>query len=166
MNKIFSKISKQDIIFHILFMSFIWWILTKDDYRSWILGIPAIGLSLLLKGYIGPSAPLKLNLFEVIPFTIFFLKQSLLGGLDVIRRAFHPKCPLAPSFIQYQLKIKNAAAQIFFANTVSLLPGTLSANLKDLSVDIHVLDETLPNQNSLNLLESKVAVLFYEDISQ
>lgn len=164
MNKIFSKISNQNIVFHILFMSFVWWILTKDDYRSWILGVPAIALSLLIKAIISSSAQSRLNFFEIVPFAIFFLRQSLSGGLDVIRRAFHPACPLAPSFISYQFKIKNTAAQIFFANTVSMLPGTLSANLTDQYVDIHVLDEMLPNLENLNLLESRVAILFQEDI--
>ncbi|MCA9400576.1 MAG: Na+/H+ antiporter subunit E, partial [Candidatus Omnitrophica bacterium] len=112
-----------------------------------------------------PDARLKINIVQIFPFFLFFIHQSILGGWDVIRRAFHPSCPLAPGFIKYQLKVQDPTAQVFFANAISLLPGTFSADLDERSIAIHVLDETLPNVQSLKNLERKVAALFGEGIA-
>ncbi|MBE0509552.1 MAG: Na+/H+ antiporter subunit E [Chromatiales bacterium] len=42
-------------------------------------------------------------------FIPFFLLQSLLGGIDVARRAFHPRTPLSPTLIRYPLSLSESA---------------------------------------------------------
>jgi len=60
----------------------------------------------------------------------------------------------------YSLKLPIGPARIFFSNTVSLLPGTLSADLEEDRLTVHILDERLSLLESLQLLESLVAGLF------
>ena len=84
--------------------------------------------------------PVPFNWFEFVRFVPFFLMRSLLGGVDVAWRAFHPGMPIAPEFIEYPLRLPPGLARVFMANTVSLLPGTMSTEIGENCLTVHVLD--------------------------
>lgn len=141
-----------------------WLLLTKGAFSSLIIGVPAIILALIVNCTLPSLNTFKLSLPAIIPFLIFFTKQSLLGGLDVASRAFRKNMRISTTFIYYPFKMTNQIARLFFANTVSLLPGTLSADLDEDKALIHLLDEKLNNMENLRMLEVKVAALFGERI--
>lgn len=165
MTPMFRNLSKKYIIGHIVILTLVWWILTKDQYLSWILGIPAIIVSLIVKNYAQSGLNWSLNILQIPTFTIFFIRLSIMGGLDVIYRAIHPQRPLNPDFMDYPVSIKKTAAQVFFANAISLLPGTFTVDLKPQSFEIHVLDKNLANAEAIRSLEIKVARLFNENLA-
>jgi multicomponent Na+:H+ antiporter subunit E len=100
-------------------------------------------------------------------FLPFFLWQSLRGGIDVARRALHPRLPLAPLLLDYPLRLPDGPACTFLANTVSLLPGTLSADLENGCLTVHVLDGSQPDVSAeLQSLEALIADLFGVELSQ
>lgn len=158
------KLSFQRIILHIIAMSFIWWMLADGDHLSWFVGVPAIFLSLFVSAQMPPLQKWHIRITQIIPFFFYFLKQSLVSGGDVIKRAFHPQCPIDPGFLTYSTQIQNPIAFVFFANAISLLPGTFSASIKERQIEVHVLDVKLPNVENLQDLESKIAILFDEEI--
>ena len=86
--------------------------------------------------------------------------RSLLGGADVAWRAFHPGMPIAPDFIEYPLRLPPGLPQVFMANTVSLLPGTLSAALDRSVLKVHVLDSRRGVLTELETMERSVARMF------
>ena len=75
-------------------------------------------------------------------------------------RAFHPRMPIAPDLIEYPLRLPPGLAQVFMANTVSLLPGTLSAALERSVLKVHVLDGRKDFLTELESLEQSVARMF------
>lgn len=90
----------------------------------------------------------------------FFLIRSLLGGADVAWRAFHSGMPIAPDLIEYPLRLPPGLPQVFMANTVSLLPGTLSASLNQGIQKLHVLDGRNGVLAELEAVEQRVARMF------
>ena len=72
-------------------------------------------------------------------FSAFFLTQSVLGGIDVAKRALAPKLRLNPGFLDFSCAIRNPASRLLFVNCISLLPGTLSADLQGRALRIHYL---------------------------
>jgi len=90
----------------------------------------------------------------------FFLWRSLYGGVDVARRALHPRLPISPEMYHHRWRLPPGLPQVFMANTVSLLPGTLSAELGDEFLYVHVLDQTGAFASELMILEEYVAGLF------
>jgi multicomponent Na+:H+ antiporter subunit E len=102
----------------------------------------------------------QLRLTGLISFVPFFFWRSLCGSIDVARRALHPKMPLEPAFIDYSLSLPNGAPRLFMANVVSLLPGTLSAELLEGCLKVHVLDAKADVVGELQSLESRVAATF------
>ena len=93
------------------------------------------------------------------------VRESLRGGVDVALRALHPRLPLAPALLAYDLRLAPGLARIFMVNVVSLLPGTLSADLSGSGLSVHVLDRNLPVQHQLQALEQQVAMLFGVSLS-
>jgi multicomponent Na+:H+ antiporter subunit E len=84
------------------------------------------------------------------------------GSVDVAWRALHPRLPISPSLEEYALHLPSEGpARVFFANIVSLLPGTLSTELRNGSMMIHVLStEPVDAVTELRRLERKVGALF------
>lgn len=98
-----------------------------------------------------------IGLFRFVPF---FLWRSLKGGIDVARCALNPKLPLAPTLREYSFRLPPGPAQVFMANTVTLFPGTLSVDIGDARLLVHVLDEKGRFEAELDILERRVADLF------
>lgn len=92
----------------------------------------------------------------------FFVRESLLGGWDVARRALAPSLPLAPGIVPYPLTLPPGFPTALFAWLVSLTPGTASvcvdAHARVLLV--HALDTHLPVERSLSELEAHVERAF------
>ena len=93
----------------------------------------------------------------------FFLKASLISGLDVVRRAFHPRLLLQPDLIDYRLSLTTDVARVFMTDAVSLLPGTLSTHLVEANLTVHVLDRNSPVRGDLRALEKRVAAMLEAD---
>lgn len=136
----------------------IWWVLTDGNASSWWIGLPAVLLAVAASSALLP--PIPFVWYELLRFVPFFLMRSLLGGVDVAWRAFHPGMPIAPDLMEYRLQLPPGLPQVFMANTVSLLPGTLSAALDRSVLKVHVLDNRSSFQAELEALEQRVAEIF------
>ena len=75
-------------------------------------------------------------------------------------RAFHPAKPIAPDLIDYLIRLPPGLPQVFMANTISLLPGTLSATLDRGVLKVHVLDSRSDFLSELETVEQRVARMF------
>ncbi|MGB3212196.1 MAG: Na+/H+ antiporter subunit E [Desulforhopalus sp.] len=138
--------------------SLIWWVLTDGVTSSWWIGAPAVLLAIAAGTVL--QSPASFILHELLRFVPFFLLRSLLGGADVAWRAFHPTMPIAPGLVEYQLRLPPGLPQVFMANTVSLLPGTLSAGLNLNLLKVHVLDNRSNFLAELEAVEQRVARVF------
>lgn len=145
------------ICFVLMFL--LWLILTGGDFRTWWFGLLAAaiaaGASMLL-----PGERRSLSVTGLVRFVPFFVRQSLEGGFDVARRAFHPRMPIDPAIVSYSVRLPEGPASVFLAAVISLLPGTLTAELRDRLLLVHVLDVGLPVIEKLRTLEEKVGTLF------
>ncbi len=151
-----SRVLSRSIVF-----GFVWWMLGGGDPSSWWIGVPAVGLAVWFSLLLSPSwVRLRWSLGGLALFLPFFCLQSLRGGFDVSRRALHPRLPLHPCLVRYPFRLGETSARVFMANVVSLLPGTLSADVEGDVLIVHALDGGLPVEQQLHALESRVAHLF------
>ena len=141
-----------------LLFSIIWWILTDGSASSWWIGVPVVLLAVITSNASIP--PTRLVWVGFFRFAPFFFVRSLMGGADVAWRAFHPDLPIAPDLIEYPLRLPSGLPQVFMANTVSLLPGTLSADLDQSVLQVHVLDRRRDFVAELEAVEENVARVF------
>ena len=135
-----------------------WWILTDGALDSWLIGTPAVILATLVSVVLLP--PFSWSLPGLVRFVPFFLWRSLYGGVDVARRALQPALPISPRLFDHRWRLPPGLPRVLMANTVSLLPGTLSAELDKHHLRVHVLDQTGTYAAELALIEARVAGLF------
>lgn len=149
------------VVSRIFVFGFIWWTLGGGGPATWWLGLPAVAIAVAVSLLVThPSIRLRWSPGGLASFLPFFCLQSLRGGVDVAWRAFHPGLPIHPCLVHYPLRLRETPARVFMANVVSLLPGTLSADLEGDSLVVHALDGRLPVTEQLRALESRVARLF------
>lgn len=136
----------------------LWLLLSGGDYTSFLVAGPAVVLAVIISLKLLPS---RLCIWhQLILFIPFFLLRSLLGGADVAWRAFHPGMPIVPDLVEYPVRLPAGLPQVFMANTISLLPGTLSATLKEDVIKVHVLDSGSDFREELEAVEKRVARVF------
>lgn len=144
----------------LLLLLFVWSLLTKGDPASWIVGFPAALFATVVGVWMPAVSSWRWGLSGFLSFVPFFAYCSLKGGVDVASRAFSLSLPLAPAMLNYSLRLRKGTSRVFFANAVSLLPGTLSADIRGDTLFVHVLDNALPVFEQLQRLEVAVARLF------
>lgn len=147
-----------DLLRNAVLFTLVWWILVEGATASWWIGVPAVLLAAAIS--VAIISPIKLVWFQLLRFVPFFLIRSLLGGADVAWRAFHPGMPIDPQEIKYRVALPPGLPFVFMANTVSLLPGTLSVELTSSFLRVHVLSSRKNILAELERLEEIVAALF------
>jgi multicomponent Na+:H+ antiporter subunit E len=140
-------------------LSALWWLLAEGDPGSWAVGIPAIAAALVVRRRLNPFPAARVSPAGIVRFIAFFFRASLVGGVDVVWRAFHPRRPLTPGLVDYTLRLRSPAERVLAAGTVSLLPGSLSAALDHERLAVHALDLDLPVTRQLEELEARIAGL-------
>ena len=154
-----ARLEAGRLLPRLLFFTLVWLILAGPGPTACLVGLPVVllatWLSLRLAG-----APFYLSPGQIARFLPWFLFQSLLSGLDVMARVLWPRPRISPGLLTYQTRLSPGPAQTFFANIISLLPGTLSAELQGRELTVHCLDRDRPVKDQLTDLEERIAALF------
>ncbi|MCF8057303.1 MAG: Na+/H+ antiporter subunit E [Desulfocapsa sp.] len=151
--------SVQQVLTRFIVFSLLWFALAGSNKASWGMGIPAVLCATALSLMLASPFPLRISLTCALRFIPFFLRQSFSGALDVMRRALSFQQLLDPGLISYTTLLPEGSSRIFFVNSISLLPGTLSAELNGNRVTIHTIDQGLPIWANIQRLEYHVAAL-------
>jgi multicomponent Na+:H+ antiporter subunit E len=91
-----------------------------------------------------PPAAGRMRLGALLVFAPHFLAQSFLAGIDVARRALHPRLPLQPGIVVYRVGFAPGVARNGFAIITSLLPGSIPIDETEDGLVYHCLDVTQP----------------------
>jgi len=135
-----------------------------EDLSSWIVGVPTVIAATWVHTRLSPRDGVRLSLIGGTRLIPFFLRESLMGGIDVARRVVGPRLNVAPGFLDYRLGLTQPSARVFFIDLVSLLPGTLSADVRGETLRIHALDHGVDPVPDLVRLEERVAALYGETL--
>lgn len=136
----------------------IWWILTGGVADSWVVGAPIVLVAAWMSRTLWADPPLSLR--GIARFVPFFARQSLAGATDVAMRALQPSMPLHPGIVRHRLRLPHGVSRVSLANVVSMLPGTLSADLDGDQLVIHALDTRQDLHAMVIDLEPRIAALF------
>lgn len=156
----FFALLPSGLLIRTMFYGILWMVLTGGRMESWLIGVPAVLLAAWIAGKTQTFRSGRFSISGGVRFAGYFLKASLVSGVDVVRRALSPRLLLQPDLIDYRLSLGTETARIFMADAVSLLPGTLSADLADANLTVHVLDRNAPVLADLTALETRVAAMF------
>ncbi|MFC4728725.1 Na+/H+ antiporter subunit E [Coralloluteibacterium thermophilus] len=125
---------------------------------------PLVGLAFAVAGalagsWLAPGDDYRWRPLRLAGFALYFLRESVLGGIDVARRALAPSCPVEPTLLDYRIGLPAGAPRTLMVAMVSLLPGTLSVDIGDDGLlRVHALSADAGR--TLAPLERRVAHLF------
>ncbi|MCB1772424.1 MAG: Na+/H+ antiporter subunit E [Gammaproteobacteria bacterium] len=148
----------------LLMLAALWALLSGGSASSWLIGAPA--------AVAGAWAGRALGLFDraapsiggALHYLPFFLAESVRGGVDVTRRVLAPVPRVHPGLHDYRVSLRSPQARLLFVNSVSLLPGTLAADLRDDTLVVHALDASMAVDEELRRLERSVGRVFGETL--
>lgn len=137
----------------------LWWALTDDRPDSWGVGSVSVLAAVLLSLYLLPPVSTYVSRIGLLRFLLFFIVQSLRGGAQVAGFALSPRMGLRPGFHEIDLRLPEGIGRVLLANTLSLLPGTLSVELQGNRLCLHVLDMRAPTETEVRAAETRLAHL-------
>jgi multicomponent Na+:H+ antiporter subunit E len=144
------------------FFVLIWLLLTGDDWKSWLVGLPVVVMASWSVLRLRASADGRFYFVGLLKFIPYFIWESVLGGIDVASRVMRPKMRIAPGFIDYRMRLTQPSARRLFVNSLSLLPGTLAADLDEECLRIHALDRGVGLKDEIVRLERMVSAVYGE----
>ena len=139
-----------------------WWLLTAGGPFSWHLGIPAILVAAWTGARLGAFSGSTWSALGAVQFALVFVRESVRGGIDVTLRTLAPTPRIATGFRHYRISLENPGARLLFVNTVSLLPGTLAAELEGDQLNVHALDINTDIAGELARLERVIGRVYRE----
>lgn len=123
------------------------------------LGLLASLFGAALGGWLASGKPHPWRPHRLLLFALYFMWESLKGGVDVAWRALHPALRIDPCFSRHVMSLPEGQPRTLFISMVSLLPGTLSASAEAGQVLlVHAL--TPEASDSVGQLEHWIAWLF------
>lgn len=141
-------------------LALLWFVLSEGDTASWTVGVPAVAVGAALSCLLPRPSPWRVTPAGALGFSVYFVRHAFRGAWDVAMRALGPGRHVEPGFVDYDVRLPPGPARTFFLNAITLLPGTLTANLVSELARVHVIDTRQPNHADLALLETRVARLF------
>lgn len=135
-------------------------LLSEAKLAAWVVGIPTVLLAVALSAWFPKQRPWHVRPAAFLAFLPYFVDQSIRAGLDVAKRAVARDRRLHPALVSYRLRLPAGPAQVFFMNSITVMPGTLSARVQDHILQVHLLDRRQDWTADLARLESRVAAIF------
>ncbi|MGM0766511.1 MAG: Na+/H+ antiporter subunit E [Pseudomonadota bacterium] len=138
----------------------VWWALTEGDASAIGFGLVIVTLTTGISAYLFPPGTRRIRVLPLVLFVGFFMVRSVVAGIDVARRLLSPSLPSHPGYLSFDLSLPEGGPRWLLANTLSLMPGTLSVELDGARLDLHCLDTRDPIADDVKAVERKVAGVF------
>jgi multicomponent Na+:H+ antiporter subunit E len=139
------------------FLFGVWLIITGADAGALAVGLLTVVAAVIISQRLLPPGPNPVRAVIVLQLIPVFLLDSLRGGVDVAWRAFHPRVPVRPGWIEYRLRLPAGAARVSLGNFLSLMPGTLAAGQHRDGMYVHALDTTIALEPRIAKEEARIA---------
>lgn len=150
----------RDGISRVLVMLALWWVLAEGAAGSWLFGLLVAFLVALASLLIFSPGSARLQWWRLPGFLVWFIWQSLLAGLDVSVRLLRRRVLVQPAVLTLDLALPEGAPRWWLANTLSLLPGSISVDFRESVIEVHSLDASRDVGADVLRAQQRVARLF------
>lgn len=143
-----------------LLAAFGWWIISEGRPEALWAGVIAVLAAVPLSLALVPTERYSVRPLGLLVFIVYFLARSLVAGLVVARRILHPALLIEPAIERVPLRLEAGAPRWLLANTLSLLPGTLSVAFEGDILILHCLSRSQDRVGEVRAVEARVAGVF------
>lgn len=138
----------------------VWWALIEGDPSGLLFGAAVVVPVSVVSCRLYPTSGYRLHLSATLAFAGYFITRSVMAGVDVARRLLAPTVKVNPGYLTVSTCLPQGSPRWLLANTLSLMPGTLSVQFQGDSLELHCLDLDLPIAEEVRATEHKVAGVF------
>jgi len=140
-----------------LLMAGVWLALSANASGGWLFGAAAALAAAWLSLRLLPPAAGAVRLRPAARLLWDFVAGSVVGGIDVARRAFDPRLPLRPGWLRHPLQLGRGTRRTVLGDMLSLMPGTLAAGEEGPCLLVHCLDTGPPASHGIAECERRVS---------
>ena len=146
---------------------FVFWILLSASFEWVHLGLGlvfsfAVAWSNAGHSTFVPKFRLWSRFLLYLPWLFYKIIQS---SLHLTKLILHPALPIDPQLISVESKLDHHAAIVLHGNSITLTPGTVTAEVDSNKLIVHALDKVLSEDVTSRQIESKISVIFRDEES-
>ena len=135
----------RSVVLRALGFVVLWLILTGGNTADLVAGAAAAPAATWASLRLLPPGAARMRPTATARLVLHFLRQSVVAGADVARRALDPRLPLRPGLVVYPVGLSPGSRRNMFTALMSLLPGTVPAGSDESGeLVIHCLDVEQP----------------------
>ncbi len=149
------------------------WLVLTDQYQPLYLTIGAVsaaGVAWLLGDFFGdalgepkPLRLLPLRLARLARFTAWLVGRMITSSAELAVVVLRPSLPTEPGFVRFRTGLRNPLARSTLANSITLVPGTLTVRVIGEEFLIHALWPAAADDVRSGELQRRIAELFGEE---
>lgn len=158
---------KYVITFLVLFLN---WIVWSGMFDAFHLALGVISCAIVT--FMSHDLLFKSEKFSVrhaiefvrfIKYIPWLLYQIILSNIHVAYLVLHPKMPIEPSVISYRSKLKKDISLVTLANSITLTPGTITADIVNGIYIVHCISKKVADDLLTGDMEKRVSHIFEEE---
>ena len=153
---IFRTLSRRTLAFFAL------WLLLSQSYYAFhmILGFfVSFGVALLNTEH-GQPSPEKIRWLRLLAYVPWLVSRIIQSGIHLSYLILHPRLPIDPKLIRHRTSLKGEAGIVLFGNSITLTPGTITAEVNSNELLVHAMDDASAEDVTSLRMEQKVAGVF------
>ncbi|MEA2073987.1 MAG: Na+/H+ antiporter subunit E [Campylobacterota bacterium] len=129
-------------IFWTILLFALWMILSANSELSNLavgLSVSA-GISLLYIKMFQNEKVEMINPYYLFIYILVLLKNLIVSNLQIAKRVLSPDMKLNPAIVAVKTELKSDWKKLLLANSITLTPGTLTLDVKDDILYIHIIE--------------------------
>lgn len=109
-----------------------------------------------------PLATLPLRVWRMVAYLVWLSGRILVSSAQLAYIVCHPRMPLDPAMARFRTGLRSPMARTFLANTISLIPGTMTVSLDEEVYTIHVLMPSSADDLTSGRMQNIIGRVFLE----
>ena len=99
----------------------------------------------------------QINLFGFATYCFWLIKEILKSNIGVTKTILSPRIKIKQNMFDVPLCPKSEAAQVIFANSITLTPGTITVETEENSLLVHSLNFTGTTEDEIADMGKRVS---------
>ena len=164
---ILPRAVSSDFLFLKTMALFVFWVLLSASFEWTHLSLGLI--CSFAVAWVNSGHSLFVPKFRVWSRILFYLPwlfyKIIQSSLHLTKLILHPALPIDPKLISVESKLNHQAAVVLFGNSITLTPGTITAEVDRNKLIVHAIDKVSGEDFESNQMESKIAYIFKDEAS-
>ncbi len=141
---------------------FVLWVMLSGQYDLIHLGL-GLSLSFLVAWINSGHSPFvpRFQLWgRILLYLPWLFVKIVQSSLHVTKLILNPSLPIHPQLIRYQSRLQEPSAVVLLGNSITLTPGTITAEVNSRELLVHAMDKVSAADVTSGNIESKIAKVF------